>query len=256
MVNLRGQVVGINSAIASSTGVYQGYGFAIPINLARRIMEDLVEYGHVKRPRLGVSIVDVQAEDAEAYGLPSVSGILVQAVPDDGPALGVLEPEDVIVALDEQPVGYTSELQAQIAERRPGDRVVVTVYRDGTPRDVTIRLAEAPINDVSAAVAQRDLLAEERLGIQVERLTPELADELGYAEAGGVILTDVAPGSAAARRNVGGSLRWKLVRINESEIETPADVRAALDAVAPGQIVSLHFVNPLGVTSVSNVRMP
>jgi serine protease Do len=66
MVNLRGQVVGINSAIASSTGVYQGYGFAIPINLARRIMEDLVEYGHVKRPRLGVQIVDVEAEDAEA----------------------------------------------------------------------------------------------------------------------------------------------------------------------------------------------
>jgi serine protease Do len=75
MVNLQGQVVGINSAIASTTGVYQGYGFAIPINLARRVMEDLVEYGHVKRPRIGVSIQDVSAEDAEIYGLPSVSEI-------------------------------------------------------------------------------------------------------------------------------------------------------------------------------------
>ena len=256
MVNLRGQVVGINSAIASSTGVYQGYGFAIPINLARRIMEDLVEYGYVKRPRLGVSIVDVEAEDAEAYGLPSVSGILVQAVPDDGPAVGVLEAEDVIVALDGEPVGYTSELQAKIAERRPGDRVEVTVYRDGAPRQVTIRLAEAPINDVSAAVSQRELMAEERLGIQVERLTPELADQLGYAEAEGVILSDVAAGSAAARRGVGGVLRWKLVRINDSEIGSPGDVRAALDGVAGGQVVSLHFVNPDGETQVRNVRMP
>jgi serine protease Do len=256
MVNLAGQVVGINSAIASSTGVYQGYGFAIPINLARRIMEDLVEYGHVKRPRLGVQIVDVAAEDAEAYGLPSVSGILVQTVPGDGPATGILEAEDVIVALDGQPVGYTSELQAQIAERRPGDRVAVTVYRNGAPRDLTIQLGEAPINEVSAAVAQRDLMAEERLGIQVERLTEEMADQAGYDEAGGVILSDVAAGSAASRRGVQAALGWKLVRINDVEIDSPTDVRRALDGVAQGQIVSLHFVNPLGDTRVSNVRMP
>src|SRR5690606_33154669 len=120
MVNLQGQVVGINSAIASTTGVYQGYGFAIPVNLARRIMEDLVEYGHVRRPRIGVGIGEVAPEDAEVYGLPSVSGVLVQTVEAGGPSDGQLRQQDVIVALDGEPVGYVAELQAKIAERRPG----------------------------------------------------------------------------------------------------------------------------------------
>ena len=86
MVNLRAQVVGINSAIASQSGFYQGYGFAIPIDLARRVMEDLIEYGAVRRGYLGVRIAEVTPEDAEVYRLPDVSGVLIQDVPLDGPA--------------------------------------------------------------------------------------------------------------------------------------------------------------------------
>ncbi|MBT8488103.1 MAG: trypsin-like peptidase domain-containing protein [Gemmatimonadetes bacterium] len=256
MVNLEGQVVGINSAIATRTGVYQGYGFAIPINLARRIMEDLIEYGHVKRPRIGVQIADIVAEDAEAYGLPKVSGVLVQDVPDDGPAYRVLEREDVIVALDGQPVGYVSELQAEIAERRPGDRVELTVYRDGRPEDLSIRLGEAPLNDVAAVVAEAPVLASERLGIQVEALTPEIAAQIGYEEPTGVILRDVLSGSVAERRGVAGYEGWKLIRINEREIERPEDVRSALDAVEAGEIVSLYFEFRDGTQRFVNVRMP
>ncbi|NJD19709.1 MAG: trypsin-like serine protease, partial [Gemmatimonadetes bacterium] len=121
MVNLKGQVVGINSAIASPTGFYTGYGFAIPINLARRIMQDLIEFGSVRRPAIGVTIQDVVAEDAEQYGLPKVSGVLVQSVRAGTPSVGKLQAEDVIVARDGEPVGYVAELQAKIAERHPGD---------------------------------------------------------------------------------------------------------------------------------------
>ena len=256
MVNLQGQVVGINSAIASTTGVYQGYGFAIPINLARRVMEDLVEYGHVRRPRIGVSIQDVQAEDAEVYGLPSVSGVLVQTVESDGPARGVLQSEDVVVAIEGEPVGYVAELQAKIAEHHPGDRVTVTVYRNRRPVDVTIRLAEAPINDAPTVTAERDVHAAERLGINVEELDAELARDIGYEVSGGVVLSEVAPGSAAARRGVAGFRGQKLVQVNETTIETTADVRGALDGVSSGQIVSLHFEDPEGVQRVVNVRMP
>jgi len=256
MVNLRGEVVGINSAIATRTGVYQGYGFAIPINLARRIMEDLVEYGHVKRPRIGVTIADVVAEDAEAYGLPSVSGVLVQTVDERGPSAGALEQEDVIVALDGQPMGYVSELQAEIAERRPGDEVDLTVYRDGERRTVSVRLEEAPINEVPQRVAQRAILASERLGIQVEALDPQRAEAIGWDDPVGVILTDVAVGSAAERRGVAAYRNFKLVRINNASIETPDDVRSALDGVAAGEIVSLHFRHPDGSERVVNVRMP
>jgi serine protease Do len=256
MVNLQGQVVGINSAIASTTGVYQGYGFAIPINLARRVMEDLVEYGHVRRPRIGVAIQSVEAEDAEVYGLPSVSGVLVQTVEADGPARGALQPEDVIVSIDGEPVGYVAELQAKIAERRPGDRVTLTVYRNRRPTDVTVRLTEAPINDAPAVAAGRTALAEDRLGINVEVLDDQLAQTIGYESAGGVVLSEVAPGSAAARRGVAGFRGQKLVRVNETEIRSTADVRGALDRVSSGQIVSLQFEDVEGERRVVNVRMP
>lgn len=253
MVNLAGQVVGINSAIASTTGVYQGYGFAIPINLARRIMEDLVEYGHVRRPRIGVTIEDVEAEDAEFYGLPSVSGILVQTVPDDGPSAGILRQEDVIVALDDQPVGYVSELQAEIAERRPGDRVDLTVYRDGSPLSLEVQLGEAPINNIRTVATQAPATGEERLGIQVEAIDPS---DTAFEGIRGVLLVDVARGSAAERRGVGAYRNTRLFQINDAEIETPTDVRDALDRILPGEIVSLHFVDRVGDERVVNVRMP
>lgn len=256
MVNLQGQVVGVNSAIASSTGFYQGYGFAIPVNLARRIMEDLIEYGHVQRPRIGVTIGDVAAEDAEVYGLPSVSGVLVQTVDEEGPSAGRLQREDVIVALNGEPVGYVAELQAKIAEHRPGDRVELTVYRDGERETVSVRLAEAPINDVPTRTAERAVHAEERLGIRVESLDAQTASELGYDEAEGVVITDVARASPAARRGVATYRFWKLVRINDASIASPDDVRDELGAVEGGEIVQLYFENPESTQQVVNVRMP
>ena len=255
LVNLRGQVIGINSAIASTTGVYQGYGFAVPINLARRVMEDLIEFGHVRRPRIGVEIQDVVAEDAAVYDLPSVSGVLVQAVDPRGPSAGELRPEDVIVELDGERVGYVSELQAKIAERHPGDEVDLTVYREGRPVDVTVRLDEAPLNPAPEAVVERSEHAADRLGINVEALDANTAERAGFTGPG-VVLTEVAPGSAAARRGVATYLRHKLVRINEADVATPADVRAVLEDVDPGEIVSLHFQNPDGEERVVNVRMP
>lgn len=256
MVNLRGQVVGINSAIASTTGVYQGYGFAIPINLARRVMEDLIEYGHVRRPRIGVTISDVEPEDAELYGLPSVSGVLVQEVDESGPSFGALQSEDVIVQLDGEPVGYVSELQAKIAERRPGDRVRVTVYRNRAPLEIEVRLGEAPINDVPTVVARTTDRADEQLGINVEALDAATADELGFTDATGVILTEVARGSAADRRGVAAYRGNKLIRINDTTINSPDDVRAALAGISSGEIVSMHFLHSSGNQRVVNVRMP
>lgn len=255
LVNLRGQVIGINSAIASTTGVYQGYGFAVPIDLARRVMEDLIEYGHVRRPRIGVEIQDVVAEDAAVYHLPSVSGVLVQDVDPAGPAAGVLEPEDVIVAVAGEPVGYVAELQARIAERHPGEEVELTVYRAGRPLDVTIRLDEAPINETPPATVASNAEAVDRLGIGIEGMDGDSARRAGFAEPG-VVLTDVVPGSAAARRGVGAYQGQKLIRINDTAVETAQDVRGVLDGVQPGQIVSLHFRSPEGEERVVNVRMP
>ena len=147
MVNLRGQVVGINSAIASRTGFYQGYGFAIPIDLAQRVMEDLVDYGQVRRALLGVGMGAIDQIASEKYGLPTVSGVEVTMITPDGPAeQHGLRPYDVIVAIDDQQIGRVGQLQQVIALRRPGDRIDVTIYREGRPMTLEVELGEAPLS--------------------------------------------------------------------------------------------------------------
>ena len=255
LVDIQGRVIGINSAIASATGFYQGYGFAIPINLARRIMEDLIEFGQVRRARLGVTIEEVVPEDAEAFGLPSVSGVLVQDVDDEGPAANAdLEQGDVIVAVDGEPVGYVAQLQGKVAMRRPGDRVELTVYRGGSPRDVEMRLGEAPLNEAAPTVAAAEPVAEERLGIMVEPLTAELASRYGYAEAGGVVISEVQRASAASRRQLLPGER--ILAINGEDVETTDDVRALLGSAEPGSIVQFVVMRPDDSSRVVNVRMP
>ena len=255
MVNLSAQVVGINTAIASNTGYYQGYGFAIPINLARRVMEDLVQYGHVKRPLIGVEMQTVTPEDAEYYGLPSVSGALVQRTTSGGPAEQAgIRSGDVIVAVDGNPIGYSGQLQQRIAEYRPGDRVTLTLYRDRRPMDVTLRLGEAPINDLATRTSERSRLADERLGIRVETLDESTAREIGFPRAGGVVITDVERGSAAERRGIVPG--YRILRINDLSVSDPNDVREALDAVRAGEIVSFRLESPDEEQRIVNVRMP
>lgn len=255
MVDLEGRVVGINSAIASQTGYYQGYGFAIPINMARRVMEDLIEYGHVRRPLLGVGIDDVTAEDAEAYDLPSVSGAVIQSVNPGGPADEAgLRQQDVIVEVEGRSVGYSNQLQQRIAEFHPGDRVTITVYRDGERREFEARLGEAPIRDVAAEQPVRTAAVEERLGIQVAPLTEDLAERWGHDEAGGVVITEVERASPAHMQDV--TAGYRIVAINDRRVDRPDDVREVLADVESGQIVTLHLVAPAGTPRFVNLRMP
>jgi serine protease Do len=248
-------VVGVNSAIASNTGFYQGYGFAIPVNLARRVMEDLVEYGAVRRPRLGVTITNVTPEDAEYYGLPSVSGAKVNEVAEGTPAFEAgIRPQDVIVSVEGKPVGYSGQLQQRIAEFRPGDRVTVTLYRDGERRQVEARLGEAPISEAAARPEPAEPAMEERLGIEVAPLTPELAQGFGYDEADGVVITGVEPASPAQRRGLGRGLR--IVAINDQPVSEPADVGRILSDVAGGDVVNFQVELPGGQQQFINIRMP
>ncbi len=256
MVDIRGQVVGINSAIASRTGFYQGYGFAVPINLARRVMEDLIEYGVVRRPWLGVSISNVTPEAAEASGLPRVAGVLVSEVPDGGPAANAgIQAYDVIVSLDGTPVERVGQLQQLVARMRPGDRVRVGIYRDGGPQDITVRLGEAPIQpQPESSRRERVARAEEKLGINVSELTPELAQTMGWERAGGVVITDVQPDGPAARQGVLPGP--KVLEINRQPIASADDVKNTLDRVEPGEVVSLLLEFPNGSTRVVYVRVP
>jgi serine protease Do len=241
LVNVRGQVIGINSAIASRTGYYQGYGFAIPIDLARRVMEDLVQYGQVRRPLLGVAMRDVTLEDAEYLGLPRAGGALVSSITEGtGAEAAGLQPEDVIVAIDGQTVDRSAQLQTRIAQKRPGERVHVRFYRDGRPQEVAVRLGEAPLQPQAERQARAEPTADERLGIQI-----------GTDDQGRVVVRGVAPNGAAFRAGVVPGSR--ILAINEEPVESNADVRRILSAFEPGDVISFRLVQ--GENPPFNVRV-
>lgn len=263
MVNLRGQVIGINAAIVSRTGVYQGYGFAIPIDLAHRVMQDLIEYGRVKRAFLGVSIEDVTAVDAEAFELPDVSGAFVQQVTRDTPAERAgLRFRDVIMSVDGDKVLSANDLQHKIALKSPGDRVRIGIYRDGRPRDVTVRLEESPFTGATAAAPVRQPRAPDKIGIvELSDLTPEQAELAQLESAEGVVVLEVQPNGPAAGRNLRRGC--VITEVDRGAIRDADDLRDALADVESGEVVSIVAACPNEVNrnrhfapAVYNIRVP
>ncbi|MEK6479148.1 trypsin-like peptidase domain-containing protein [Catalinimonas sp. 4WD22] len=132
LVNLRGELIGINTAIATPTGSYAGYSFAVPVSLVRKVMNDLIEFGAVQRALLGVSIVNVDARLAQEEGLGMVEGVYIQGVAEESAASEAgIQPGDVIMEIDGKKIANVAELQEMVARNRPGDQVKVTYYRDG-----------------------------------------------------------------------------------------------------------------------------
>src|SRR5437867_10390288 len=259
LVNVRGEVIGINSAIASETGFYAGYGFAIPINLARTVMTQLIKTGHVERAVMGVAIREVQPEDADAVGLKEISGVVVNSYTgDDSPAKRAgIQPGDVIVALDGQPVSNVPQLQLTVGFKRPGDAVEVTVLRQGGVRKTyTVRLARAPLGDeevASKAGAGKGEVApkEEALGVSVQPLTADDQQDPRFRSVvqggGGLVVTDVSPDGPAFQRlaavdDPGGP--DVIVKVNGAPTRNRAEFREALAKVRRGDIVTLQVLSP------------
>jgi serine protease Do len=259
LVNLRGEVIGINTAILGSRmGTFTGYGFAVPIDLAGRVADDLIQYGRSRRPMLGVNITAVSPEDAEAFGLPRVAGAVVQDFSDDSPARRAgLERGDVIVAVDGRPIQASNELQRVIAQRRPGETVTLNVVRFGQERQVRVQLAEAPAPTTAAAPEPARGRAEQRLGIQVAPITPEVQRQFGFTDTQGVVITEVQPGSPASQRGLRRGMR--ITAVDRQAIRDAAHSQRLLGAKRPGDVVSLdvEIVERGSRTqTIVNVRLP
>jgi serine protease Do len=268
LVNVRGEVIGINTAIASPTGSYAGYGFAVPIGLARQVMDQLVKSGRVERAALGIAVRDASAEDAAYVGLPAPRGVLVQDLEPSSPARrGGLQPGDVIVAVDGTPVDYVSQLQERVAFRKPGEVVALEVARKGGAR-ATVRVTLQAVADGAPAAARADAADEPEgadkapvrgLGIRVAPLDEAAAQQLALpAEArGGVLVAGVDEGSPAAGRLAAGTGGPDVITAVEgAAVRTPDELRAALGRVRPGEVVTLRVYNAQAKTwRVERVRV-
>ena len=251
LVDLLGRVVGVNTAIAGGSR-FVGYGFAVPIDLAQRVISDLLAHGYVRRPRLGISVSDVTAVDAEAYRLPSISGAEVNTVEPGSPAANAgLQIGDVIVAVDGTSSSDASELTTGLARRQPGDQVRLTVVRGGARRDVSVRLGE--FQRPAAAGVQTPPGANAggaTLGLQLQSLTPELRSRLGISGSDGVVITGVQPASAAA--TAGLRAGQVVLQINGQAVRSVEDARRIAGTLRPGSVASVRVRDPeLGETIIN-----
>lgn len=219
LIDLNGELVGINSAIISNSGGNLGIGFAIPINMARSIMDQIVEFGEVRRGLLGVNIYTLTDELAEAYGLDTTEGALVaQVMPGSAAETAGIEAGDVIVDIDGTTVDDAGELRNTIGLMRIGDEVKVTVIRDGKRRRLTAELGGAQDQQIAAA--------ELPAGLRGAELS-ELPDNREYRGVEGVLVASVEAGSAAARRGLqAGDV---ITKVNRSRIDSLAGFREAIE---------------------------
>jgi serine protease Do len=200
LFNLAGEVIGINSQIFTRTGVFMGVSFAIPIDVARNVEEQLIHTGHVVRGRIGVTIQDVNAQLAESFGLDRPRGALVAFVTKDGPAAHAgIEAGDVIVGVGARPIERYGELSTAIAAMKPGTDVTLLVWRGGRQQNVNVKVDELP--EEHPAVAAREGKpsdsghSESALGLTVRPLEPREQQQAGTT---GNLVVEESRGAAQA----------------------------------------------------------
>jgi serine protease Do len=256
LVSAGGRVLGVNSAIASRTGFYSGYGFAIPINMARQVMDQIISHGEVRRSVLGIAVRNASANDAAYVGLPDIRGVLVEDFGTDNSAAkqAGLEAGDIIITVDGKPVEYVGQLQQRIAFRKPGETVKVEVARKGGVRktyDVKLQAmpgATAVAGRSGAAEGETDdaAAAMGRLGVTVAPVSREdvARFELTAAQRG-LVVTDVTAGGPAWGELVDADRGGPdiILEVEGKPVKIPAELREMLKGMKPGEIVSLRVYN-------------
>ncbi|MBI3951569.1 MAG: Do family serine endopeptidase [Acidobacteria bacterium] len=242
LVNMRGELVGINTAIFSQSGGNIGIGFAIPINMAREVMDQILRKGKVIRGYLGLLPQDLTPAIAEKFGVKGTKGALVGNVEPDAPAANAgIQRGDIILEFNGHEVKDADLLRNMVAETPPGTTAKVKLFRDGQERTVEVKLGERP--DAEQARSRQELGRENALsGIEVEDLTPSILGQLNLPRGTqGVVVTDVDPGSSAAEEDIG---RGNIIQeIDRQPIANVSDFRRAA-ARAEGKDVLVLVLDP------------
>ena len=222
LFNSRGEVIGINSQIFSQTGGYQGLSFAIPIDVARRVEQQIVATGHAQHARLGVTIQDVNQSFADSFKLERPAGALVSSVEEGAAgAKAGLKPGDVILELNGQPINASSELPAMLGESQPGSTVKLTIWRNGKRDTLTAKLGA--ISDKAVQVAEDKSSKGGKLGLSLRDLQPEEKRVSGLRE--GLVIEDVSGAAAKAGVQAGDVL----LAVNGTPVSSVEQVRGAVE---------------------------
>jgi serine protease Do len=244
MIDLHGDLVGINTAILSGgSGGNQGIGFAIPINMARNVMTQLVEHGKVIRGYLGLLPQDVSPEIAKEFGLSEPTGALVGSVEADKPAARAgLKRGDIILKVNGQPVTSANDLRLRISQTAPGTPVDLTIWRDSKTQDVKVQLGELPLTDQSAKVSEGEEGGSGTLlGMQVQDLTPDMTQELQVpAGTHGVVVSSVDPASAAAAAGIERGL--VIQEVNHKPVSNVQQFKQALEGAGDRPVLLLVMI--------------
>lgn len=243
LVNLDGEVIGMNTAIATRTGFNQGYGFAIPSNLARKVVDDIVQYGYVKRGLLGISIDRVNSNTARAMGFSKPKGVLVAGVREGFPAeKSGLQQGDIILSVDGEEVNAPNELQMKIAGNHPGKRVKLMVWRDGRKQEFDVPLAEAPQSETKAFLSsEKGEFKFENLGLRVRELTDEEKDYLESDE--GLLVEGIAAGSPA--QSAGIFKGDVIVSIDEKILSSKNEFEKIINQATSGTLLKFRIMRKL-----------
>jgi serine protease Do len=251
MIDIHGNLIGINTAIlAGNSGGNQGIGFAIPINMAKNVMDQILTHGKVVRGYLGIYIEDVTPELAKQFGLSQAGGVLVGDVEPGKPAAKAgLKRGDVILKLNGQTLASRNDLQLQISQTAPGTTVNLDVWRDGKTQPFTVTLEQLPEKDAEAATGET---SEGGLdGVQVQELTPDVAQELDLKPGvHGVVVSQVDPSSAAAA--VGVQRGDVIQEVNHHTVTNVQEYKQAL--ASTGNQPVLLLINHGGITRYAVVE--
>jgi S1-C subfamily serine protease len=252
LVNARGELIGINSAIASPTGVYAGYGFAIPINLAKKILDDFKEFGSVKRGYVGVTFTEINDALRKETGITDINGLYVRdVVKDGGAATAGIKTGDIITKIDDRTIYSSSDLQERVARLRPGDKVKLTYKRDGKEKDVTVTLKgddeiKSKDNEEESNASATEIY--NKLGASFIPATDARKKELGINS--GVVVTQIHRGGVFEYFGVEKGL--VITEINGKPVNNADQVETALGNTKRN-IVRIKGVPERGSTIEFNV---
>jgi len=255
LVDLHGEVVGINTAIATSTGTYEGYGFAVPINIAHKVALDLIDHGKVIRPYIGVEIGPIDQTMAKALDMKDVDGVLVQSVESNSPAEEAgIKAGDVILKFDGQKIEQANQLQSLVASKDPGDKVSLEIFHDGNTEEKTVILKERNEEEFASSNTETGSNSTnlQSLGLSVQDADKATLDK--YDAKHGVLVTGVASGSVAEDRGIQqGDL---ITNVDNKSVDSASEVEKIVSTHKPGDALLFRVITSNKVNAYLALEIP